>query len=243
MNKPSNTNLAPPAQENAPSALVSLASRYNVDPAKLFTTIKQTLARQASNEELMAFSIVCDQYKLNPFVREIYAFPAKNGGIVPMVSIDGWLKIINSHPLFDGMEIHLSQDFSACTVTVYKKGNSHPTVITEYLQECERPTDPWRKSPRRMLRHKAIIQAGRVAFGFSGIYDEDEGKDAEGFMPPPPEHGERNVTPPIDPEAIPEGAFIIDGEAIGNPADSIEKDANDYVRDEYNKDNDPEIFF
>jgi len=38
-----------------------------------------------------------------------------------------------------------------------------------------------------MLRHKALIQAVRVAFGFSGIYDEDE---AQRIAKP-----EVNVTP------------------------------------------------
>jgi hypothetical protein len=28
-----------------------------------------------------------------------------------------------------------------------------------------------------MLRHKAIIQCARVAFGYGGIYDEGEGQD------------------------------------------------------------------
>jgi hypothetical protein len=27
-----------------------------------------------------------------------------------------------------------------------------------------------------MLRHKAMIQCARLAFGFAGIYDEDEGR-------------------------------------------------------------------
>ena len=27
-----------------------------------------------------------------------------------------------------------------------------------------------------MLRHKALIQCARIAFGFAGIYDEDEGQ-------------------------------------------------------------------
>ena len=36
-------------------------------------------------------------------------------------------------------------------------------------------TEPWKRWPRRMLRHKALIQAARIAFGFAGIYDEDEG--------------------------------------------------------------------
>ncbi|MGP1667495.1 MAG: hypothetical protein ACTS5I_16635, partial [Rhodanobacter sp.] len=28
--------------------------------------------------------------------------------------------------------------------------------------------------PRRMLRHKAMIQCARLAFGFVGVYDPDE---------------------------------------------------------------------
>jgi hypothetical protein len=52
---------------------------------------------------------------------------------------------------------------------------SHPVATTEYLDECKRDTEPWKKWPRRMLRNKAYIQAARMAFGHSGIYDEDEG--------------------------------------------------------------------
>jgi hypothetical protein len=37
----------------------------------------------------------------------------------------------------------------------------------------------------RMLRHKALMQCARYAFGFSGITDEDEAAD----------QGMRNVTP------------------------------------------------
>jgi hypothetical protein len=45
--------------------------------------------------------------------------------------------------------------------------------------------------PRRMLRHKALIQAVRVACGFSGIHDEDEALDIAEATPKAP----RNVTP------------------------------------------------
>ena len=47
-------------------------------------------------------------------------------------------------------------------------------IITEYFEEVSRATDPWKSHPRRMLRHKAIIQCARVAFAFTGIKDEDE---------------------------------------------------------------------
>lgn len=40
--------------------------------------------------------------------------------------------------------------------------------------------------PNRMLRHKAAIQATRYAFGFAGIYDEDEAaRFAQEVSPPP----------------------------------------------------------
>ncbi len=36
-------------------------------------------------------------------------------------------------------------------------------------------TQPWNTKPIRMLRHKALIQCARYAFGLSGIMDEDDG--------------------------------------------------------------------
>ena len=33
---------------------------------------------------------------------------------------------------------------------------------------------PWQTHPRRMARHKAVIQTARMALGYTGIYDEDE---------------------------------------------------------------------
>ena len=46
--------------------------------------------------------------------------------------------------------------------------------MREFLEECFRATEPWKASPRRMLRHRAAIQAIRIAFGLAGIMDEEE---------------------------------------------------------------------
>ncbi len=62
----------------------------------------------------------------------------------------------------------------ACTCTMYRKDRAHKIEVTEYYRECRRDTGPWTTHPARMLRHKAMIQCARVAFGFVGIYDEDE---------------------------------------------------------------------
>jgi phage recombination protein Bet len=140
---------------------------------ELVTTLKATAFKgQVSDSQLAALLIVSNQYGLNPWTKEIYAFPDRNAGIVPVVSVDGWARIINQHPQFDGMEFR--QDDESCTCIMYRKDRSHPTTVTEYMSECKRSAQPWQSHPKRMLRHKALIQCARLAFGFAGIYDADE---------------------------------------------------------------------
>ena len=69
------------------------------DPAELVQTLKATAFKgPASEQQLVALLFVASQYSLNPFTRELYAFPDRNNGIVPVVGVDGWSRIINSHP-------------------------------------------------------------------------------------------------------------------------------------------------
>lgn len=168
-------------KEETRSVIDFMAGKYGMEKEAFAAVIKKTVmpAKGASNEEFVAFLSVAKEYDLNPLTKEIYAFPAKGGGITPIVSIDGWNSIINNHPAFDGEEfedIFEGDKLVAIKCTIHRKDRSHPTVITEYLAECQGNTEPWRKWPIRMLRHKAQIQAARYAFGFSGIYDKDEGE-------------------------------------------------------------------
>lgn len=177
--KPAPSTALQPAR---PSAIGTMARRLNVDPDKLLGTLQETCFKGASNEQMMALVIVSNEYGLNPFTKEIYAFPAKGGGIVPVISIDGWVKMANRHELFDGIEFEWEEREGgglpfACTAIIHLKGRSRPVKVTEHFDECVRATEPWKQMPRRMLRHKALIQCARVAFGFSGAHDEDEAKD------------------------------------------------------------------
>lgn len=155
----------------------ALANAFNVDgnPEHLMQTLKVTAFKnqEVTDEQFVALMIVAAQYKLNPFTNEIYAFPS-NGSIVPMVGVDGWARIINSHPQFDGIEFQ--QDAESCTCRIFRKDRNHPVTVTEFMNECRRSTKPWQSHPRRMLRHKTMIQAARLAFGYAGIFDEDEGE-------------------------------------------------------------------
>jgi phage recombination protein Bet len=156
-----------------PTSLASrMADRFGVDPSEMMATLKATAFKgQVSDAQMQALMIVADQYGLNPWTKEIYAFPDK-GGIVPVVGVDGWSRIINENSQFDGMDFQ--QDDESCTCIIYRKDRSHPIKVTEWMSECKRPTQPWQSHPKRMLRHKAMIQCARIAFGYTGIYDEDE---------------------------------------------------------------------
>lgn len=159
-----------------------LAQQFDMgNGAELSDILKQTAFKsgtQVTDAQMTALLVVANQYGLNPFTKEIFAFPDK-GGIVPVVGVDGWARIMNNHPQFDGMEFSFSESSetteASCTCTIYRKDRSHPVSATEYLAECKRDNSPaWKSHPRRMLRHKSMIQAARLAFGFGGIYDQDE---------------------------------------------------------------------
>lgn len=159
-----------------PSLIVKTAGRFGVEPEKLMATLKATAFRTdkaVTDEQMLALLVVADQYGLNPFTKEIYAFPDK-GGIVPVVGVDGWSRIVNEHPQFDGMAFSMPDDGSSCTCEIFRKDRSHSISVTEYMSECKRNVAPWQSHPRRMLRHKAMIQCARMAFGFAGVFDQDE---------------------------------------------------------------------
>lgn len=152
----------------------NLAKAFDIPESDDLTSVLKATAFKGnvSDAQMSALLIVAQNYGLNPWTKEIYAFPDKNNGIVPVVGVDGWSRIINSHPQFDGMDFE--QDNESCTCIIHRKDRSHPVKVTEYLSECKRPVAPWQSHPKRMLRHKALIQCARLAFGYVGIYDLDE---------------------------------------------------------------------
>lgn len=188
---PVKTEAAPPAPPKPASVVGDLADQLRCRPDQLIKLLKTTVFRSCRrDEEFQMACMVAREYKLNPILKEIYAFPSQNG-VVPIVSVDGWNRIMNSHPMYDGIEFEYAGDIErdkdgeyvgghgtlSCTARIHRKDRANPVCVTEFYEECWRDTDPWNGMPRRMLRWKALIQAARVAFGFAGIYDFDEGND------------------------------------------------------------------
>jgi phage recombination protein Bet len=218
------------------SLIATMAAKFNMEPKAFEATVRATvMPERHTNEQFAALMMVAKEYDLNPLLKEIYAFPAKGGGIVPIVSIDGWLNLMNSHPAFDGLETVFDDDENgnpvSCTCSIYRKDRSRPIVVTEYLSECYRNTDPW-KMKRRMLRHKTVIQCNRYAFGFSGIYDDDEGAKIAEMRDVSPQKPPAPPAPPA--EEVEAATDVIDGEIVEHDDPAVEDiaEANGSVIDD-----------
>lgn len=66
---------------------------------ELLTTIKNTVAKGATNEELYMFLQIASMYDLNPFLKEIW-FAKMKGEVAIMTSRDGYSKIAKRDPEF-----------------------------------------------------------------------------------------------------------------------------------------------
>lgn len=140
-----------------------------------------TIWTQADLDRLLLLS---ERWGLDPLNNEIYATEVapkagKKSRVLFVVGVDGWFKIINSHPQFDGMRFFESSSgeddlplYIECTI--FRKDRKVATSVREYMYEAHTNQGAWLTHPRRMLRHKAMVQCARACFGLGGIYEPDE---------------------------------------------------------------------
>lgn len=230
------------------SLVTRFAEKYHIEPTKLMDTLKATAFRQrgdvvVTNEQMAALLIVADQYKLNPFTKEIFAFNDK-GAVVPVVSVDGWSRIINEHPAFNGMEFNYAEEIvnmpggkpcpAWCEVVIYRKDRDRTTIVREYLDEVYQAprgnngyAGPWQSHTKRFLRHKTLIQGARIAFGFAGIYDEDEANRIVEAQPVQPVQQTVQVRPVVEAGRSSRLAAIVGTTAKAEEAVVVDNGAGD----------------
>jgi len=176
-------------QTEQKSLVKEMANKFHVEPDKFLTTLKATAfqqqrGREITNEQMMQLLIIANTYDLNPFLKQIYAFP-KGDSITPIVGVDGYIKIVNDHPQADGWNYTISEttvrvdgvaydlpEWIECEM--FRGDRRHPTVARVYMVESFRKTGPWQQYPRLMLENRAFIRAARFAYGFTGIFSEDD---------------------------------------------------------------------
>ena len=112
------------------------------------------------------------KHGLNPFADEIAIHQYEDGHWHAFITIDGWSKLINSHPAFNGISFTESTELVNGTPTwmgcaIYRNDRVVPIEVKEYLCEIQTEHSIWKNMPRRMLRHRVVAQCARLAFGVS----------------------------------------------------------------------------
>lgn len=145
---------------------------------EMLLALRNTVAPGLTDPEFRLFAEMCRATGLNPATKEIWAIKA-GGRLQLMTGINGFLRIANSHPQFDGMEVSFEWDgkqLVSCTVKVHRKDRKFPSVATAYWSEYAKQTPIWRTMPTVMLSKCAKSLAIREAFiqELGGFYTAEE---------------------------------------------------------------------
>lgn len=159
-------------------------------------TIKNTVAKGATDPELKMFLSLAHKYDLDPFAKEIWCI--KNGNnIMIQVGRDGFLKIAQSDKRFKGiqsMTVYTNDELEIDPVKgaithkpnlkdrgtllgawcrVEKEGIT-PFITYVELKEYRKTSPIWNTMPGVMIQKVAQTVALRMTFGINGLYSPDE---------------------------------------------------------------------
>jgi phage recombination protein Bet len=158
-------------------------------------TLTKTVAKDASVDELNMFLHLSKTYGLDPFAKEIW-FIKMRGAPVIMTSRDGYLKIANNNPTFEGLVsdvVYEGDSFKkmpdsvdhqygvnkrgkilGAYALVYRKNVRFPIYVFAPYQDYIKPSDVWRQYPHAMILKVAESMALKRAFSLSGLVSREE---------------------------------------------------------------------
>ena len=159
------------------------------------TTIRNTVAKGASDNELKMFLHLSQTYGLDPFAKEIWFIKA-GGQPVIMTSRDGYLKIANNDKGYEGMVSDVVYEGDAFQKTVdgvshtygigkrggilgayalvYKQGIRFPAYVFAPFRDYNKGNNVWRQYPHAMILKVAESMALKRAFSLSGLVTREE---------------------------------------------------------------------
>jgi phage recombination protein Bet len=188
--------------------------------------IKNTVAKDANNDEFEMFMHLAKTYGLDPFQKEIYFWKDKTGTPTIMTSRDGYLKIANSHPAYEGKvsDIICENDIFEKTgkndvkhnyglksrgkivgaySVIYRSDRKIPEFIFVNFDEYNKPNSTvWRNYPSAMILKVAEAMGLKRAFSVSGLVSREE-IDSEPMLPEP-----KDITPIINNNQTKQEKFV-----------------------------------
>jgi len=142
--------------------------------AEMVRTLKDTVCRGATDAQFKMFVEVCRATKLNPFLKEIWFVP--NVGV--MAGRDGYLRVANEQPQFDGMETLVDRDSQGvpikATCRVWRKDRTHPITCEAYYNEYKKSSQVWTTYKSAMIAKVAEVLALKRSFSINGVVTEEE---------------------------------------------------------------------
>ena len=112
------------------------------------------------------------EYRLNPRADELDLVQFEEGCWQVFITVNGWAKLINAHPAFCGIEFSEASELEEGVplwmgCAIYRTDRIKPIEVKEYFTEMKTEHIAWQQMPRRMLRHRAMQQCARLAFGIT----------------------------------------------------------------------------
>lgn len=179
--------------------VVTVAAQLpSLSPDQIVDTVRDTVAKGATDAELQMFLQVCKRFDLDPFAREVFFIKEKPGepGRI-QAGRDAFLAIANRHPAYDGMDsdVVFSGDVFRRTsagdvehvydlenrkgvivgayAVVYRTDRRRPSYAfarnSEYAPKEPKGWSPWHKYPSAMILKVAETAALKKAFSISGL--------------------------------------------------------------------------
>jgi len=160
------------------------ASFLGLHPSKVVDVLRGVWTTSKGQEPLTASEIgagmaLISRYELDPFNREIYVTRDKQGRLMIIIGLDGWIRVLDRTDHYDGFEQELIFDddgeLTEVVTRIFSKKREHPATYRAYAKEYARLGGYMReKIPWHMLRIFSLKHAGRLFVPLGSVVTEEE---------------------------------------------------------------------
>lgn len=168
------------------------AAMLGVEPKKLCNLLRNVWHTSQGQppltdaEMFIGLSMIA-RYELDPVAKEVYVTRGKKG-LMTIVGIDGWVKILHRTSYFNGFTQEKKYDGGkvvSITTMIYSKTHDYPFPYEALMKEYMRVAgDVANILPVHMLGIFSLRHAARLFVPLSGICMEEEARFAEGRSEP-----------------------------------------------------------